>query len=343
MNTVLGPDALAVLLLTAPLGTVKSRYSVSPLSPREYSHLARQLRETGRQPADLLDPALLNGLEKTRLELDIERVRKLLGRTFLLSLTVKHWHKHSIWVVTRADHDYPKRLKMRLKEIAPPVLYGCGNRDSIDRGGLAVVGSRRVGKDLLQYTKRAGRLAAEAQLGVVSGGARGVDQAAMSGALAAGGQVLGVLASGLERTAWVREYRALLNSGQLVLVSPYEPAAEFLARNALARNKLIYALADAALVVKSDLGFGGTWRGAIEQLNKRRYVPVYVRRSGARCAGLDELFNWGAEAWPDPRTATELRDILSSDASRVLDPAADVQPDLLWGNVPDETGTREVP
>ena len=32
------------------------------------------------------------------------------------------------------------------------------------------------------------------------------------------------------------------------------------------RNKLIYALADAALVVNAEKDKGGTWNGAIEQL-----------------------------------------------------------------------------
>lgn len=44
---------------------------------------------------------------------------------------------------------------------------------------------------------------------------------------------------------------------------------------AMARNKLIYALADFALVVASDAGKGGTWAGAEEAL-KAGWVPVFV-------------------------------------------------------------------
>ncbi len=44
--------------------------------------------------------------------------------------------------------------------------------------------------------------------------------------------------------------------------------------------KLIYALADAALVVSSDYEKGGTWAGAVEQLEKLQFVPVYVRSNG---------------------------------------------------------------
>jgi DNA processing protein len=45
------------------------------------------------------------------------------------------------------------------------------------------------------------------------------------------------------------------------------------------RNKLIYALADTSLVVSSDFNKGGTWAGAGEQLDKLKFVPVFIRSS----------------------------------------------------------------
>ena len=58
------------------------------------------------------------------------------------------------------------------------------------------------------------------------------------------------------------------------------PRAGFNVGHAMQRNKLIYALADAALVVSADFNKGGTWAGAIEQLEQLNYVPVYVRSTG---------------------------------------------------------------
>ena len=94
----------------------------------------------------------------------------------------------------------------------------------------------------------------------------------MRGALEAGGRSVGILANGLERAALNRENRAALLDGRLLLVSPYDPAARFVVGHAMQRNKLIYALSDAALVVNSDHGHGGTWAGATEQLGKLRFV-----------------------------------------------------------------------
>jgi predicted Rossmann fold nucleotide-binding protein DprA/Smf involved in DNA uptake len=64
----------------------------------------------------------------------------------------------------------------------------------LETGGLAVVGSRHVDDALINYTTAVGRLAARSGKTLVSGGAKGIDQAAMRGALEAGGKVIGVLA-----------------------------------------------------------------------------------------------------------------------------------------------------
>ncbi len=329
MNGELGPNAQAILLLTAPLLVGKSKHSVKPLSTREYSDLARHLRETGKQPQDLFDPGALKEVDESWSKLDSERVHRLLGRGFLLAQAVERWRARGIWVVTRADEDFPRKLKKRMREKAPPVLYGCGNPGLMDGGGLAVVGSRHVGKDLIRYTEDVGRRAADADLGIVSGGAHGVDQAAMRGALAAGGRALGVLSNGLERAALNRDNRSPLMEGRLVLVSPYDPAARFLVWTAMERNKLIYALADAALVVNSDHGKGGTWAGATEQLDRLHFVPVYVRRTGEPCAGLEALVGRGAQPWPDPPTPADMRDIVLSKAPSVLEHAEQIQLDFF--------------
>ncbi len=92
----------------------------------------------------------------------------------------------------------------------------------------------------------------------------------------------------------------MLMEGQLVLISPYDPGAGFNVGNAMQRNKLIYAFSDAALVVNSDHNKGGTWAGAVEQLDKLKMVPVFVRTTGAPSKGLEALIRKGALPWPNP-------------------------------------------
>jgi DNA processing protein len=301
MTPVLSSNAQAILLLTAPLIAGRSALSPDLLTPGEYKRLARHLREIQRQPADLVSSEAVDLLRACEPVIAESRLQRLLARGFLLSQVLERWQARAIWVVSRADADYPRRLKARLREDAPAVLYGCGDISLLGSGGVAVVGSRHVDDSLIHYTMAVGRLAARAGRSLVSGGARGIDQAAMRGALEAGGKVVGVLADSLERTTLDREHRNLLLDGKLVLISPYDPSAGFNVGNAMQRNKLIYALADAALVVSSDLNKGGTWAGAIEQLDKLKFVPVYVRSTGESSAGLDALQKKGAIPWPNPQ------------------------------------------
>ncbi|MFW5972815.1 MAG: DNA-processing protein DprA [Bacteroidota bacterium] len=307
----LSPNTQSILLLTAPLISKGGSDQDNALKPAEYKKLARLLLKLKRQPADFLGPQVEELIEETASVVEADRARGLLGRGFALAQALDRWEQRSIWVVSRADAHYPSRLKKRLGEDAPPVLYGVGHASILEQGGLAIVGSRKVDGDLLGFAEDAARLAAQAGKPVVSGGARGVDQAAMRGAGDEGGMVAGVLADSLERAAVKREHRQPLMEGQMVLISPYDPAAGFNVGHAMQRNKLIYALADAALVVNADLNKGGTWAGAVEQLEKLRFVPVFVRASGPPSRPLEALKKKGAQSWPEPRTPDELQDILA--------------------------------
>jgi len=309
VNAALTPNTQAILLLTAPLMLGNADAKADLLTPAIYRRLAQHLRELKHQPADLLSAGSGLSLEAFAEIVDPARLRSLLERGFLLSQVVERWKARSIWVVSRADSGYPRRLKARLRDDAPAVLYGCGDGRLLDEGGLAVVGSRDAGDALAGYAAETGRAAAGARRALISGGAKGIDQAAMQGASDAGGTVIGVLADSLERISMGRDLRTPIMEGRTVLLSPYDPSTSFNVGHAMQRNKLIYALADAALVVSSDVGKGGTWAGAAEQLDRLRFVPVYVRASGEPSAGLTALVDKGARPWlamPGPKTVETL-------------------------------------
>ena len=311
MNNHLSDNTKAILLLTAPLLVGKGKADVNPLTLTEYNKLARFLAVTENEPADLLTRGWEDSLAEWQSGFEAKRIDSLLERGFLLAQAVNSWQERTIWVVSRADDEYPQRLKERLGANAPTVLYGCGNRELLENGGLAVVGSRNTSEELLEYTERLGRLAARSGCAIISGGAKGVDQAAMHGALIAGGTVAGVLTNDLYRESVNREHRDALMEDQLVLVSQYDPKAGFNAGHAMQRNKLIYALADAGLVIDSAHNEGGTWAGAVEQLDKLRLVPVYTRSEGDIGAGLEGLRRKGASPWPNPETSSEFQEALA--------------------------------
>lgn len=315
----LSDNTQAVLLLTSPLLAVGDfgAGGAKVLSAGEYSQLAKSLLQTKHQPADLLNgskEALLNAAPP---ELDQARLNQLLSRGFQLSQAIEHWANRSITVIGRADEAYPRRYKQRLKHQAPPLLYACGNPELLHQPALAVVGSRATTEVLLQQTEQIGALAAAAGIAIVSGAARGVDEAAMVGALQAGGYAIGVVADSLEKMCAKPIWRQALLDGRLLLLSSDAPSARFQVWRAHGRNKLIYALADAALVMSSAKGSGGTWEGAVEQLTKLQCCPLYVVDDPRGGEGLAALHDHGAALWPYPSTAERLREVIACQPSPI--------------------------
>lgn len=276
----LSADTEVVLLLCGRFGGEKQE-AYPPLAPREYGELAKWLKALALRPSDLLTDAgrvALSSVQEARLER--QRVDFLLGRGTAMALALERWARGGLWVISRGDEAYPQRLKRRLKNAAPPLLYGAGDKALLDKGGLAIIGSRDVSPAGESYTRAIAARCANEGLAVVSGGARGVDAAAMQGATEAGGYCIGVLPSDLLKTSLNRQNRMGLQEGRLVLVSPFYPEAGFgRGTNAMARNRYIYTLADQALVIDSALESGGTWTGAVENL-KHGWVPLYVRTPG---------------------------------------------------------------
>jgi predicted Rossmann fold nucleotide-binding protein DprA/Smf involved in DNA uptake len=311
MNNTLTQNSQAILLLTAPLMPRRLEVSADLLTSSEYRRLAVFLLEAQKQPRDLLTADADDLIRQCQRVVDGDRLRRLLGRGFLLSQAVEHWQARAIWVITSTDPTYPRKLEERLKDDAPAVLYGCGDATILATGGLAVVGSHNATPALLTYAGHIGQLVAHTEQTVVSGGVRGIDQTAMSGALEAGGKAVGVLADSLERAVLNRDYRSPLMEGKLALASPNDPMAGFNVGNVMQCNKLIYALADAGLVISCDDRKGVTWPGAVEQLTRLKLVPVFVRSRGDTGKGLQELQGMGALPWPNPTNASELVRILT--------------------------------
>ena len=222
----------------------------------------------------------------------IRRIQALLNRGAALGFALEKWERAGLWVLTRADMKYPNLLKQRLGTRAPAVLFGCGNKDLLNTSAIAVVGSRSAKPDDISFATRIGRRAAECDELVVSGGAAGIDRAAMLEALIGNGTAVGVLSENLLRAATATEYRKYIMSGNLALISPFNPEAHFLVANAMARNKYIYCLAKEAIVVCSTPDRGGTWQGAIENLRKG-WVPLRVKRTSSEESGNPRLVELG--------------------------------------------------
>ena len=295
--TTINNDTQVILLLTSPL-VKTNKDDHQPITSLDWNRLAAWLHSKNLKPGDLLlgDPGVhLRGWNDKRCS--VERLIALLGRGVVLGIAMEKWQRAGIWAMSRMDEDYPVKLRNRLKENAPPILYGCGNPKLLKAGSIAVVGSRKATEADLKFTSALGAKLANSGKAVVSGGARGIDAAAMLGAIDAEGTVIGVLSDSLLRMSTSQLYRKALLQKNLVLISPYFPEATFSVGNAMGRNKFIYCLADHAVVVHSGRD-GGTWNGALENL-KKQWVPLWVKRTDDSQSGNCELVNRGGRWLPD--------------------------------------------
>lgn len=318
----LSPDGQAIALLCSTLALPRDA-ATRPLTPKEWSSLAASIHAS-----ELGTPSALFGLDAGDIadSLGVSpeaagRVAELLSRGGQLAMELERLSTRGIWIITRADDGYPPLFRSRLKATAPPVLFGAGNPAALVERSVAVVGSRDADEASIGFATALGRSCARNGLAVVSGGARGIDCAAMLAAADGGGHAIGIVAESLERAVRRPDLRQHLADGDLTLVAVKHPAAGFSVGDAMGRNRLIYSLAEAAVVVASG-DTGGTRAGALENL-KAGWVPLFVRDDPDAPAGNRELLDAGGL----PITRDEL------DGDSLLErlrerPAADYQPTL---------------
>ncbi|MBC7951106.1 MAG: DNA-protecting protein DprA [Rhodospirillaceae bacterium] len=284
----ISPDTQATLLLFSPLvgnGDVKT------LTLGEYNALAKWLASRSLRPGDLLsDGSLLDRPELLEAGIEPQRLGRLIERGLALAMESDRWNQRGLWVLGRGDEGYPKRLRNALRHAAPPILFGIGRRDLLHQDGLCIVGSRDASPEAMAFTRRLAESCAQSGLTVISGGARGVDQEAMNGALEDGGTVIGVMAEGLAK-AVPKALREPVMDGRLCLVSPFPADARWTPARAMERNKYIYGLSKAAAIAESDIK-GGTWTGAQENL-RQRWVPAGIRSEPNGTTGNRKLEEMG--------------------------------------------------
>ena len=159
-------------------------------------------------------------------------------------------------VVTLADADYPALLRQIYQ---PPYLLFY--KGTLPRGSdlaIAIIGSRKAtsyGKDVAAVL---GRDLAKAGVWVVSGLARGIDAAGHQGALAGGGNTIGVLGCGID-VIYPREHRELFQRVEEhgCIISDFPLGTQPLAKNFPVRNRIISGLANGLVVVEAA-GKSGT-------------------------------------------------------------------------------------
>lgn len=170
---------------------------------------------------------------------------------------------------------YPKTLKANMKYNSPLILYIKGNKELLHMSSVAIVGSRRANDISLQFTDTIAQIATTRGEVTVSGYAKGIDQQALDSTLKYMGKSIVVLPQGITTfgTGLKKLYKEII-AGNILVLSTFHPKAPWSADLAMARNTIIYALADMVYVAQSEEK-GGTWSGVCNGLKNNR--SIYVR------------------------------------------------------------------
>ena len=202
--------------------------------------------------------------------------------------------RKDIFIITMADALYPERLRNIYQP--PLLLYGKGAMPLFDEeAAVAVVGTRSCTPYGIHCAEKLGYELTQQGGMVVSGMAKGVDGAAMRGALRFGGFTCGVLGGGVD-VVYPAENRRLYEdiAATGVLLSEYPPQTLPEAWHFPVRNRIISGLSVAAVVVEAPVKSGAliTAENAMEQGRDVFAIPGPV--DAPNSAGCHRLIREGA-------------------------------------------------
>lgn len=215
---------------------------------------------------------------------------------------IKQAQKLDIHIIPLDSERYPRLLK----EIYDPpiVLYVNGNLDAATRQPcISIVGTRTPSNYGVHVAENLATDLAKLGITIVSGLARGIDTAGHRGALAAKGQTVAVLGSGVDVIYPKENYRIagrIAENGAVISEFPLGmyPAPQ----NFPIRNRIISGLSLGTVVVEASEYSGSliTTRMALEQNREVFAVPGYV--TSPKSFGPNYLIKQGAklvQSWQD--------------------------------------------
>lgn len=267
-------DAYAAMLLTLALSPNREEYA-RPLNVQEFRRFESAARASRYRSIGALMEVDISGL-MIYLGIGEEeayRAYTLLNRGVQLSYALEGYAAEGIDIVTQYDGEYPRRLERKLGQAAPPALYRCGNPEILNMPAVAILGvsgvktTPEVRRSIETLVDGASRLG----YAVITGGELGVSRVAAGRVARSGGYLADILGGGLREHLEDETIAALMGEGRAVALSTEHPDALFTVSHAIYRNRLLFAMADAAFVFNTD-----GRRGEAEALQSRACDWLYA-------------------------------------------------------------------
>lgn len=199
-------------------------------------------------------------------------------------------------IVTYIDKNYPESLKNLTTP--PPVLYVRGNVDAINHKLFAgIVGSRKCDDYGLRMAHSIAAEIAQTGVGIITGGAEGVDGAANKGALSVRGKTIAVFGSGLD-VVYPKCNEALFdkieeNGG--AIISEFACTTPPYRKNFPKRNRIIAAMGETLAVIRAGKRSGSLITANIANDMGKTIFAMPGNIDHRLSAGTNALINDGAQ------------------------------------------------
>jgi DNA processing protein len=149
------------------------------------------------------------------------------------------------------------------KKHAPQVLFVAGDPSLLrERGRVSIVGSRAASADGIQRAKKLARLLAERGTVVVSGLAEGIDTAAHTAAIEAGGRTIAVIGTPLDKV-YPKKNAGLQDviMREHLVISQFPSGSVVRPKNFVIRNRTMALVSDVTVIIEATDESGSLHQG----------------------------------------------------------------------------------
>ncbi len=197
-------------------------------------------------------------------------------------------------VIIRGDPEYPPLLEQIYDP--PIVLYVNGTLCDRDRNAIAIVGTRQPTHYGLETARKLAYQLAYAGITVVSGGARGIDTAAHTGALAAKGRTIAVLGTGINIVVPPENadlFDQITKNGAIITQFPFNRIPD--KQSFPIRNRIVAGMTLGTVVVEANMNSGALITANFATQYGRQVFAIPGRIDSPKSKGCHYLIKEGAK------------------------------------------------
>jgi DNA processing protein len=277
--------------------------ALTKVSPAEWYRTATVIMEAG-SACDLLE-----GRPRIMADEHCRYAEELLSRIKpedldLAEATIERLAAEGVRLLTVLDDDYPTNLQLIYNR--PPFIWVRGQLNPRDVRAIAVVGTRNASEKGRKLAAQLARELVDSNVTVLSGLARGIDTAAHSSALEAGGRTVAVIGNGILRPTYPPENAQLADqiAENGAIVSQFWPDAPPRSIHFPMRNVVMSGLASGTVVVEASSTSGAKMQARLALEHGKRlflleslvmtqeWARKYAKRPGVTIVrGLDDVLD----------------------------------------------------